>query len=237
MLVERLAAWLAGTSRSRPRAKYLGWEAWQRIQRRDWSGARFFAQAAIASDPSWPDGYRMLSYAHRGAKHPAEARSALRRGIAAAPEDFRLLMDLADLERGGRQFADAAVLYRRALAVEPDNVEALWKLGRALEGENALEEAERLLRRARDLEPSELNVVKALGDVLTERGAYAEALPLLEQVVMREPDNAFKYFYYAVALARTGHHDQARAAAKKAVALDPHTPRYQDLLSRLDRGG
>jgi Flp pilus assembly protein TadD len=71
---------------------------------------------------------------------------------------------------------------------------------------------------------------------LTERGAYREALPLLTEVVDREPDNAFEHFYYAVALAATGHREEARGAAKKAVALDPRTARYQDLLSRIEGG-
>src|SRR5690348_8953785 len=49
-------------------------EAWRRIQGKNWSGARFFARVAVASDPSWPDGHRMLGYAI------AEHRISLRHG-------------------------------------------------------------------------------------------------------------------------------------------------------------
>lgn len=91
MLFEQLALWLAGLHRSRPSAKAMSWEAWQRIRRKDWSGARFLARVAVASDPSWADGYRMLGYAHCGAQDLSKARSTLRRGLTAAPEDLPLI--------------------------------------------------------------------------------------------------------------------------------------------------
>jgi tetratricopeptide (TPR) repeat protein len=234
MVFERLVVWLAGLRRSHHSAEAMSWEAWRRIQRKNWSGARFFAQVAIASDPSWPDAYRMLGYAHRGAQDPARARSALRQGLAVAPNDFSLLVDFADMERSQGEFADAEALYRRALISRPDDVSALWKLSRALEGQARLDEAEQLLQRAWELAPSDVNVIKALSQVLTEQGSYREALPLLADVVEREPENAFEHYYNGIALAATGNREEARSAAEKAVALDPQTSRYQDLLARIE---
>ena len=79
-----------------------------RIKARDWRAAEYFARVAIANDATWPEGYRLLSFAYRGAgKKPDEARTALEQGLCLAPLEFRVLMDFGDFERDERRFEAA----------------------------------------------------------------------------------------------------------------------------------
>jgi Tfp pilus assembly protein PilF len=67
-------------------AKRFAWFAWQRIESKDWRSARYFAKAAIAADPSYADGYRMLAVAYDGAGQRIMAREACERGLRMAPD-------------------------------------------------------------------------------------------------------------------------------------------------------
>jgi tetratricopeptide (TPR) repeat protein len=186
-----LAIRLLRKVRGKPNRKDASWAAqntWAFIKRHDWGAAVYFAQGAIASDPTWSEGYRMLALAYRGQHRLADARPALQEALDAGFGDFRLLVDFGELERSDGQYAAAERMYRRALELLPDNTEAMWKLARSLEGQGRLEEATDVLTRARVLSPDDVLVAKALGDVLTESGHYDEALPLLEEVTLREPD-------------------------------------------------
>jgi tetratricopeptide (TPR) repeat protein len=218
---------------SRRDAIYGARTAWAKLTSQDWPAAVYFAQAAVASDPTWSEGYRMLGLAYRGQERFEEARTALQEALNTGLGDYRVLMDFGDLERTARQFDAAEGLYRRVLEFKPADSEATWKLARALEGQGRLEEAIDVLTQARALSQDDIQIAKALGDVLTERGAYDDALPLLEEVTLRDPNDAFGHYYQALALEGTGKRSEALLHANKAVELDPANTRYQQLVQSL----
>jgi tetratricopeptide (TPR) repeat protein len=232
---QRLALRIVRARPSRRDATYAARTAWEKISNRDWRAAVYFAKAAIAGDPTWSEGYRMLSLAYRGQAKVDEARAALQEALNAGLGDFRLLMDFGDLERADRRFDSAEGMYRMALEHKVDDSEAMWKLGRALEGQGRLEEATDLLARARALSPDDIQIAKTLSQVLTENGAYDDALPLLDEVTLREPNYAFGHYYQALAQERTGKRAEAIPHANKAFELEPANARYRQLLESLQQ--
>ncbi len=234
--VRRLALKLARLYGTRRDAVGLSHSAWREIGRRRYQRAVLLAQAAVASDPSYAHGHRMLGLAYARLGDPARARNAYEEGIAIAPGEPWLLVALGDVERGLGRHAEAEPLYRRALELEPQNVEAFWALGQALRGQSRPQEAEEVLRAAYAIAPDDVRVVRALGVVLFTLRRFPEALPLLARTIERAPADGYVRCCLALTLDATGNRQAAIEEAGRAVELEPDSEWSQGLLQRLLHG-
>jgi hypothetical protein len=130
---DREAVVVATAHRRAPEAKQTAREfagsAWRRIERGRPHTASYWARVAIALDPSYSDGYRMLALAHLRAGDPAGAHRVLARGLAVAPDDPNLHVARGHVawEQGDARAAAAA--YRRAVALGSTERDVLARVG------------------------------------------------------------------------------------------------------------
>jgi tetratricopeptide (TPR) repeat protein len=93
------------------------------------------------------------------------------------------------------------------------------------------EAAEDYLRRATGLDPEGPVTLFHYGEVLYNRGMADQAEKVLEEVVERNPDHADAHYLLAFVYGDQGDHEAARAATKRAIALNPTLARAQSNLS------
>lgn len=127
------------------------------------------------------------------------------------------------LEEAGKS-ADAESRMETALKLQPDFAPALNHLGYtwADRGKN-LEQSLGMIRKAVDAEPDNPAYIDSLAWVLFRLGRPAEALPLMEKAVKileKEPDSTV-LDHYGDVLAALKRWDEAKAAWKKALEIDP----------------
>ena len=232
-LIRRALLRFAAEGRNTGRASDFARKSWKLIQERRWKDATFFAEAAVAADPEWSHGYRMLALALEGSGNFEMARDALERGLKAAPADPDILEEFGNLLMKTRQYAAAEETYRRALEVRPNRQETLRMLGRALEAQVKLTDAANVLQHARQLSPSDHRVLAALGEVECQQRHWEEANTLLESAIRLGSTSPLSHYYRAYALAALGKTAEALNVLQVALTIDPSNPTFRKLKAEL----
>jgi Flp pilus assembly protein TadD len=235
LLLKGLALRLARVFGTRRDARWLSYRAGQAITEGHWRVAMDHARLAIAADPTWADSYRMLGRAYRGLGDPARARAAYEEGVRLVPDDYRIAMELGDLEIAQGRHAAAETAFRRALALRPEDADVLYQVARSVGLQGRYAESTRLLERARELAPGHPWVLARLGAGRYAEGDASGAVALLTEAIERERAQPSAHYYLALALAELGRHEEGLAAVRRAVALDPDDERFSSLQADLAR--
>ncbi len=152
---------------------------------------------------------------------------ALERCNRAARESVRLEPDqaygyvaLGQALTFQRQYEAALAAVERAIAVNPNMTSFRFAYTYILAGEAG--RAAQLLQAHMRLDPFfEPNAPMALGFAYYMLGRYQDALPLLQQAVSRAPGMAHGLYVLAMTHAQLDEADKARAAAAKALQIEP----------------
>jgi adenylate cyclase len=111
---------------------------------------------------------------------------------------------------------------KKAVALEPSNAWANASLGEFLAFADQPEEAILVLKNALRLNPFPTDWELAfLGHAYFFAGRYEEALAYFKKVKERNPDNMWAYSYPAAIYGHFGREEEARAAAKELLRLNP----------------
>lgn len=90
-------------------------------------------EAALARDPSQPDGWRLLGRSYTALGQHAKAREAFMTALGHIPDDPELLVEAAQARAQAepdKRFDDEALaLLRKALAIDPAHQRAQWFIG------------------------------------------------------------------------------------------------------------
>lgn len=132
--------------------------------------------------------------------------------------ETRIALATVHQMRGRR--AEALVELQRVLEAAPENDEALQLSGRLEAAEGHVDAGLDLLKRAVELVPSWANY-QALGGTYYRFGRYREAAEVFETVTRLQPDNAWGFQNHGVALHRLGRLEEAAAAYRSSIALNP----------------
>lgn len=212
--------------------------AWEEIEHGRLVSAIHLARSAIAADPSWRDGYRMLGLAHLRKGEPEQARRAYEQGEERIGADPFLLGSRADLEWELQRYAEAEATYRRALqaATAPADADKFaLNIALAVVEQGRLDEAASLLRDLVARRPEYALALRALGDVYFRQGRFSDAVNAFQGAIRLEPDRARSYYDLAAALAGMQRWQEAAAAARPAVKLEPDDGDYRLRLALLER--
>ena len=229
-LLEGVFPWFARTFGTRRDAMWASYRAWQEGTRGRWPDAIYWAKLALAADPTWGGGHHRLGTAYRGAGSPDRARQAYEQGMRAAPADYRIAMALGDLELEQQRDDAAETAYRRALTLQPENPEVLCKLAQTVvQNLQRADEARQLLEHALELAPGDAQVLRVLGFTRYAQQDLPGALTVLTEATARDPMQPFSYYYLAQTLAALGRREEALAALRQALALDPDEERFHAL--------
>jgi TolB-like protein/Flp pilus assembly protein TadD len=159
--------------------------------------AQAFARA-VQIDPNYAAAWAQLSFAEYDA---ADGDNA---AVAAALAQSR---------------ADA----QKAIALAPNLASAQAALGVVLLHESNWSGAEAELRQAAQTDPTKVGVKINLAIALATQGKTAEAVTLMHQALRLDPLRGYSYFVLGGFLMPLGRLDEAEAAVRKAVALQPES--------------
>jgi cytochrome c-type biogenesis protein CcmH len=114
--------------------------------------------ARLKDEPGDLEGWRMLARSYLVLERHAEAREAIARALALAPDDLEILTLQARAIRaaaGDAQTTESIAVMRRVLELAPNNLEALWFVGQAEADAGNTGRARELLERAYALIPED----------------------------------------------------------------------------------
>ncbi len=162
---------------------------------------------------------------------PEEAVEELRRAAEAAPSDPTAPLYLAEAytqaklrDEAQAAYQDAARRAEAKLAAEPESVKSLVALGVARQRLRQLPEALSALQKARELAPGDAQVVYELGVTRAMAQEWQPAVDLLTEALDRNPENAYGYFFRAIAAEKVNRKDLLINDLERFLALAPNAP-------------
>jgi tetratricopeptide (TPR) repeat protein len=156
------------------------------------------------------------------AEEREEAREAVRRALSLDPDLAQAhLAHGAQLEVLDVDLDGAVRAYRRAIELSPSSSAAHFKLGFLFMNRGQFEDARAMFRRAVALDPRSLSPRVNLAFTEFVERDYVEAERQAAQVVEIYPARVAGYYILSGALSFQDRHDEAIAAARRAVELDP----------------
>ncbi len=124
-----------------------------------------------------------------GRKRPADAVGVYDRGLAALPDDTRLLYARALANEGVDRVDEAIRDLRRVLVLKPDDADAMNALGYTLaDRTDKKAEALALIEKALKLKPGEPAIIDSMGWVQYRLGNLDEATQQLRAAYSKQPD-------------------------------------------------
>jgi predicted O-linked N-acetylglucosamine transferase (SPINDLY family) len=188
-------------------------------------------RAAVALDPAnWGVHYRLgVVLARLGPEQLEEAMTCFRRTIGGRPGHAaaHLQLGMAFWNRGDP--APAIALAERALRLDPKLPAAHGVLGTMLRTVGRTEEAIASLREAVAANPDDATACLHLGTCLCEApsGNLAEGVTFLQRAAALTPRNVQAHIQLCRMLVEMGRRDEALAAYRAAVTLNPDDPTLQ----------
>jgi len=166
-------------------------------------------------------------------KKLVQARDALARANALAPDDVDLIYQEAMVDERLNRLDDMERLLRRILVLQPDNSQALNALGYSLADRNLrLDEALDMVRQAHELAPADPFIVDSLGWVEYRLGHFDAAATLLARAYASRRDSEIAAHLGEVLWAG-GKHEEAAQVLRDAHRLDAGNEVLRQTMARL----
>lgn len=178
-------------------------------------------RAAVAIDPKSVAALSALALAIHRQNNPAGALPIYEQAIALAPRDTSLLSNYsaALLETG--QSDRALEMYENALKIEPDSALVWYNLGVAQMSLEQNDRAKISFEKTMELDPAHPMAKVNLAAVLKAQGFLEESARMFEALIAKHPEWGPLHSNLGLARLNQGRHDEAFAAMRKAVVLDP----------------
>ena len=148
----------------------------------------------------------------------AEAEPILRRVLAAAPDHYGALANLAWLLDLADRRDEAVETARLVIARWPQNTEGFYRAALCLKKDKDFAGALPLVQRAMEIEPDEGRVLRLYAQVLA---GIPERLPMADRAVEVDPLNGESFQARAVVLVSLRRWQDADAAMEQALRLEP----------------
>jgi arylsulfatase A-like enzyme/Tfp pilus assembly protein PilF len=190
-------------------------------------------EGAIEKLPAYTAAYVGLTEAHLGDGNLAGAREAVSRGMKVAPDDPRLVERGGDVARRAGDVGAAVQAFQRVATLAPKDALIRVKLGELFRDLGRTDDAIRLLREAVQLDPAAASYWNALGMVLGGNGDLAGAEQAFRAASARDGANAQYAYNLGLALARQQKRDEARAAFRRTLEIDPRFAAARERLAEL----
>jgi TolB-like protein/class 3 adenylate cyclase/Tfp pilus assembly protein PilF len=194
--------------------------------------AQQLAEEAISLDPNYAYAYMTLGFAHGVSVwlgiSPSPAES-MKRCIELMQKAVALDDSSGEAHAGlgywlvlARQYDKAVAEGERGMALEPNSAGVLHNYASILTYVGRREEAIPLFREALRLNPRPPNAYyRQFGIALRDSGQYDEAIALQKKAIKREPNDTLAYIVLASSCALAGREEEARAAAKELLRVNP----------------
>jgi len=222
-----------GTENFEAYAKFLqGIEYAKRFNRDGNLLARKMAEEAIALDPNYPRGYRLLATTHWLDVRLGISTSP-RKSLAKAAELYQkvIAMDSSEAVAHGflgmvytlmRQHEKGIAEAAKAVTLNPNAADAQAFLGFILHFNGRHKEAIEAIKKAIRLNPFPPNwYFQQLGSACCHAGMYEEAIAAYKKALRVSPDNLLAHLLLAAAYSLSGLEEEARAEAAEVLRINP----------------
>lgn len=176
---------------------------------------------ALELDPSFHDARRNLGLALAATGQTAKAETVLAKAVRQQPKDVSGWLALASARRSLQKFTEAHTAATEAVRLAPKNVQAVRVLAEAEEDLGEINAALAGFRAALQLAPNDIDLHYSLADLLIYQLQTGEALDILEQARSVNPNNTKTLARIASQLNAAGLRDDACAAYRDILKLDP----------------
>lgn len=188
------------------------------------------ANEAVVAKPDYADAILLLgelNLANGNAPLVIPAMLALVKQQPGLTPAWRLLQQA--YHASGRRQDEVASLTRE-IAASPQSADAYLRLGRILREQEQPAEARQVFEHAAELVPDSLEPLEELVDLDISQKNFGEGLKKVQELLAKEPDSAEGYALAGKVYNAEGQWNNAEAALRKALELDPGLSDAFDLL-------
>lgn len=190
-------------------------------------------QQVLALDPNNVDARRSLGQLSLAKGDPIGAMTFLEPLTTQNARDWLAQLGLAEAYRMQDRPADAINVYLNLMSLFPDKHQVPFFLGLTYRQEGSASAARSAFEKALSIAPGFLPAVNQLVELLLLANDVQPASQLVEDMLFRSPDSAEVHLLLGKVRAGEGKLDQAEAALRQAVKLDPHLTSAHATLAQL----
>jgi Tfp pilus assembly protein PilF len=218
--VEKVREYAAQQPKSAVLQEYLGFQ----LMTQDRAAARAAFSAAAAADPKYVTPQFSLAQLDFADHKLDDAAARMEKVLAVDGENPTAHLWLGKIKQGQGNQEAARNEFQKAVNADPGNAEGLNNLAYLLaEYGKQPNEALKYAQKAEELEPDNPEYADTLGWVLYMKGLYSPATVQLQRAASHEGNPVWKY-HLAMAYAKAGDAQHARATLNAAVKANPNLP-------------
>jgi tetratricopeptide (TPR) repeat protein len=176
---------------------------------------------AVKGNAGDPQYLGNLGVALNAAGQHAKAVAALDRAIAHKPDFAEAYSNKGMALRSLKRFGEAVEVYRQAVRLKPAEAGFHFNLANSLRDAGYLFDAESAYRRAVHLRPRYAAAINGLAAALDNEGRAPEVLELLDRALKELPNEPKLHLRRGRALYHLSRLEEAAAAYRRALELDP----------------
>ena len=152
-----------------------------------------------------------------------EARAGLDRFLAREPDNLLALTMAAEMDIGEWDLERAEARLREVLTRAPRFLRAIMLLAKCLTNQGRLRDAIAVVNGVVERKPGNLVGLRNLAQLYAEANDHEGAGSIYERALRLEPEQAEMWIVYAQHLRMLGRREEAKAAFRRAIALDVHS--------------
>lgn len=190
---------------------------------------------AIEIDPRDGDALFGLGTVLLLQERPSEALPVLERALERAPRDPEVLNEIGNALSALKRFGEAAGVYRRALALRPEYAVCWVNLALCCFDHERYTESNEAFDRAASLGPIPDAFLWKRAQVQAQCALYDDATATVEAALAADPEVYQAHYIKGVIAQYEGRFDDAEAAFRDAIHLNPRCAEVYEKLSMMKR--
>jgi tetratricopeptide (TPR) repeat protein len=199
----------------------------------DLSSAEAEVRRALSIDPKQPEAHAVLGQLLARAGRAGEARHHMLRAAAGGASAAGAARWIVDDAIGGPETSSAVFAVAEVARTAAADAATLRDVGQHLLEARRGDLAEPYFLALDARHPDRADIVEALGVALLERGRSARAARTLERAVSLDGARPSSHLHLAIAYVQIDRHEEALAAARRALALRPDYPQARRVVEAL----
>jgi cellulose synthase operon protein C len=188
----------------------------------DYPRARSVLEHAATLDPKSPAPLLGLGRIDLMQGKPADAITRFQKALALKPANPAILTALAQAHLAAGHDEEGTKLLEQIARDNPTNVDARVMLGYVYLAQGKLDKSQSLAQQAVALAPSSPAALNLLASTLDAGGHLPESIKALEDASAKQPESAAYRFNLARSYLKAGRVDDALAAARECLKVDPN---------------
>ncbi|CRX38107.1 tetratricopeptide repeat protein [Estrella lausannensis] len=152
------------------------------------------------------------------------------------PNNFRLILAVADVYYSLQEYAKAVKFYRMALKLRPDDVKIQTSLAQAYLNNDDRKRSQLIINEVLKKHPDNVEALSGLARLQTLNYQFAEADKTLETALKLDPKHFTSLFYLASLRIAEGRYDTAKKILEQLVRQNPSTVWVQQALKNAELG-